>query len=123
MTPLLAQGDSSITDTDRKIEALLQLHENKLMKLRLFELENYKKDIGEYMKGRDFLISELYDEVWIQQQMNEVKQADINKQILLIGTLEEENQNLSRKNKNKTWIIISMIAFNLTIVSLTLVLN
>lgn len=91
--------DSNITDTDRKTEALLQLYENNLNKMRVFELETHKKRMSEYMRGRDFLITELYDEIWVQQQLNEQRQAVIQDQGVLIFELEEDNYKLRKKRK------------------------
>lgn len=103
MTVLSQQEGSIITDNDRKIEALLQLQENSLLRMQNFELVVHKNKMSDYMRGRDFLITELYDEIWVQQQMNEQKTADIKKQSLLIKDLQvvniEQRQKITRKNK------------------------
>jgi len=55
------------------------------------------------MRGRDFLITELYDEIWILQQKIEVHVAEKQKQTLHIKDLQEVNidqrQKITRKNK------------------------
>ena len=107
MTQLSAQ-ESTYTDNDRKIEALLQLHENKLNKIRLFELEDHKQKMSEYMKGRDFLISELYDEISIQQSIVKEKDKAISSQSIIINDQVIEINSLSKKinKKNKTILIL-----------------
>lgn len=116
MTALSQQDDSIITDKDRKIEALLQLQENKLLKMQNFELVIHKGKMSEYMRGRDFLISELYDEVWVQQQMNEAKQAALNGQTLIITGLETDNFVLSNKISRKNKTILILIGIDVAII-------
>ena len=120
----LSQSDGSIiTDKDRKIEALIQLQENSLLKMQNFELITHKNYMSEYMRGRDFLITELYDEVWIQQQINEEKQSVIVKQGVMVVELEGENLILSNKISRKNKTILILITVDVVIVLGLILLN
>lgn len=84
--------------------------------MRVFELQEHKEQMSEYMIGRDFLIQELYNEVWVQQQLNEQRQSVIIKQEVLIIDLEEDNFKLKKKNKRKLTIIGVSIGLNAVLI-------
>lgn len=116
MTVLSQQDSSAITDKDRKIEALLQLQENSLLRIQNFELNTHSANMSEYMRNRDKLISSLHGELWVQQQINEEKTADIMSQKVIIIDLQEENALFSKKIKNKNKAILIFIGVDIAII-------
>lgn len=64
-----------------------------------------------YREGRDHLISGLYNEIWIKEQINDQKAIDLNIQAEMITGLQTENIQLTGKvkRKNKTILILILV--------------
>ena len=105
---LSQQEDSVITNKDRQIEALIQLHENKLLTIQNFELNADKEKISAYMAKRDILIQGLYTEAWIQKNISLEKDIALDESYVIINEQGQKITGLKEKisRKNKTILIL-----------------
>ena len=105
---LSQQEDSVITNKDRQIEALIQLHENKLLTIQNFELNADKEKISAYMAKRDILIQGLYTKAWIQKNISLEKDIALDESYVIINEQGQKITGLKEKisRKNKTILIL-----------------
>jgi len=96
------------SDKDRKVEALNILDQHEYLTKEITRLEYLQLEMSDYIQSQAFLVSELYSEVDLQQQL--VKQVTLERDSLVLENTEISLDlfKYKKRAKKRFWIITSL---------------